>query len=419
MISNKTEDLITPEITMQTISGINPAAMPSYMTLGMTAMTLESFSGKQDVKDYFEKLDSRAELDGWTDEVKLKLVKYRLSGEAYTFYKADPAVFNEKNYTEFKNKFLEKFTPSRIPGQALIKLSKCYQRHDESISNYVIRLKSLGAQILADDLKKAPKENIPGLKQKNLELVLNQFRLGIKKEMLKNLTPLLMRTDNLTIEKAENFAKQFELSDMMVSTRYQNNSNTVFAIHTPQCYFCGRNNHYTKDCRIRNQTHQNKNYQNTSNFNNQSRPNYNTQRSARFENNTTRDNYQLKNNPNGHFNQFNNNKQFYDNGYNNYQSRQYNFPNQSNTKFRSTYQSKPPENFKSNAGYYNQTKNYESRNYRATNTMNDGQSKNRWGQNNAPRQDSNQNGPPNLNVNQVEALNMDGLSLQPRRKSLL
>ncbi|KAK4882524.1 hypothetical protein RN001_005843 [Aquatica leii] len=67
-------------------------------------------------------------------------------------------------------------------------------------------------EILAEDLQNAVQENIPGLKQKCEELVLNQFRIGIKKELMKQLTPLLMRTENLNLEAAEKFAKQFELS---------------------------------------------------------------------------------------------------------------------------------------------------------------------------------------------------------------
>ncbi|KAK4885165.1 hypothetical protein RN001_001436 [Aquatica leii] len=224
-----------------------------------------------------------------------------------------------------------KFSPARIPGQALLRLSKCYQRHDESIANYVIRLKSLGNEILAEDLQNAVQENIPGLKQKCEELVLNQFRIGIKKELMKQLTPLLMRTENLNLETAEKFAKQFELSELMINSR--NQSSVVMTVQERKCFYCGKNNHFSQNCRFRIDERNKRNYSNQHhNFQNvrQETP---KQQHYRYENYKTNYNHHQQHPSRFHVNNFQkhnfryNNKSFHNDNV----PRDYSFLRRNNT----------------------------------------------------------------------------------------
>ncbi|KAK4887480.1 hypothetical protein RN001_003751 [Aquatica leii] len=374
----------------------NPTNVQPFITLGMIANTLESFSGRQDVRDYFEKLEHRASLDGWSDEITLKLVKFRLTGEAYQFYKSDAAVYNETNYSIFKKKMYGKFLPARIPGQALLRLSKCYQRHDESIANYVIRLKSLGNEILAEDLQNAVQENIPGLKQKCEELVLNQFRIGIKKESMKQLTPLLMRTENLNLETAEKFAKQFELSELMINSR--NQSSVVMAVQERKCFYCGKNNHFSQNCRFRIDERNKRNYSNQHhNFQNvrQETP---KQQHYRYENYKTNYNHHQQHPSRFHVNNFQkhnfryNNKSFHNDNV----PRDNSFLRRNNTYKEEVRDQQRQTNPRNTAHQYRiypeNAKNY-------TNNPDHIQPIRK------------------LNVNPVEALSIKGLSLKPRETS--
>ncbi|KAG5871239.1 hypothetical protein JTB14_007119 [Gonioctena quinquepunctata] len=62
--------------------------VPAMYSLGMVATTLDDFSGK-DAERYFEKLELRSKLDGWTEDETVKSLKFKLIGEAYNYLKSD------------------------------------------------------------------------------------------------------------------------------------------------------------------------------------------------------------------------------------------------------------------------------------------------------------------------------------------
>lgn len=221
--------------------------LPPGFSLGMVANTVESFSGKERVEEYFEKIEIRARLDNWDEKTTIDIIRLRLTGEAYRFFKTDPCLaLPAISYADFKEKFVKRFAPIQVPGEALIKLGRCVQKHDESVSDYVTRLKSLGAIIAKEDALTASATEIAGMKKKTDEIVLHQFKAGIKREYMHNLGPLFMRTANLTIDLAEEFARQEELNNLMLKNRQHTGS--ILAI---TCYKCGQENHLANECRVR------------------------------------------------------------------------------------------------------------------------------------------------------------------------
>lgn len=221
------------------------------MTLGMIANTVDCFSGRERVREYFDKIELRARLDNWDEKTTLNIIKYRLTGNAYQFYKSDSTLDSELvGYATFKERLIKKFSPVTLPGEALLNLTKCYQRHEESVAHFVIRLKTFGADILKEDLLAAKPNEKAGLEKKCNELVLNQFRIGLKRELLRQLGPVLMRTEHLTIEKAEEYARQEELNDLMLRNRQP--TVPVMAVNSITCYQCGKTGHVARNCRPQN-----------------------------------------------------------------------------------------------------------------------------------------------------------------------
>lgn len=223
-----------------------PAIISATYPLGMIAATLESFSGKDAVR-YFEKMEQRSSLDGWSEEQTLKLIKFKLTGEAYNFFKADPTL-DTLTFNDLKARFIRKFLPIKLPGEAQLNFSRCYQRQDESVSSYCTRLKSLGAQLLKEDLEGADVDEVAGLKRKNKDILISQFKIGLRKDLLKEVGILLLREPDLDLEKAEQIVKLQETTQMMVHGKEK--SSRVFQINQEKkCFQCGKTGHIARECR--------------------------------------------------------------------------------------------------------------------------------------------------------------------------
>lgn len=214
--------------------------------LGIIATTLTDFTGRDPAR-YLDKLEQRAKLDDWTEEITLKLLKFKFTGAAHDFFKSEPSL-DGLNYSELKSKLLTKFSPKRLPGESLYKLSQCYQRHDEDVAAFCTRLRLLGAKALEDDLKGATTEEYPGIKKKNRELLLNQFKMGLKKDLLKETGVLLLKEEELNLEKAEALVALQETTMMMVTGK-SSGQRVAFVEEKKTCQHCGKYGHLTRDCR--------------------------------------------------------------------------------------------------------------------------------------------------------------------------
>ncbi|KAG5874910.1 hypothetical protein JTB14_028480 [Gonioctena quinquepunctata] len=186
-------------------------------------------------------------LDGWTEDETVKLLKFKLIGEAYSYLKSDTGL-DSPSYYDLKNKFLKKFTPSKLPGESQWNLSRCFQRLDEEVSSFRTRLRIIGAKLLREDLSGATLEEEAGIRKKNKELLLNQFKIGLRKDLMKTTGVLLLREENLDLEKAENLVKLQETTLSMMQGRMSNMK--ISTVKTERvCYTCGKPGHIARECR--------------------------------------------------------------------------------------------------------------------------------------------------------------------------
>ena len=238
------------------------------MGLGVFANSLESFSGKENVKEFFERVEQRAELDNISDNQLLKVIKCKLVGNAYQYFKSETSLNSPStSYQQLKSALVDRFTPLRIPGAAQFKLTQIYQRANESVGQFVTRLKLTGQEALEEDLATASEAQQPGIVKKNADAVLAQFKLGLKREILRVIGILLMRESSLTIEQASTIAEQEELNQAVLnSTRFSAHGleyredawnqpqASKFQVRTPtidavKCFNCLKSGHLAKNCK--------------------------------------------------------------------------------------------------------------------------------------------------------------------------
>lgn len=81
----------------------------------MVVANLETFSGKK-FNRYFKKFGQSARLDGWLQEQRVKLLKYKFVGDAYKFLKSFSG-FGLLSYGDYKARFIQRFTLIHLPGR--------------------------------------------------------------------------------------------------------------------------------------------------------------------------------------------------------------------------------------------------------------------------------------------------------------
>lgn len=117
----------------------------------------------------------------------------------------------------------------------MIKLTACFQGHDEQVIDFVTCLKFLGTAIMREDLATAQQIKYREL-LKMPRIGASPIQDGHKKEYMQNTGSLLMRIKNLTINQAENFARQEKFNVQMFTHR----ETSVMSI---ECYRCGGSTH--------------------------------------------------------------------------------------------------------------------------------------------------------------------------------
>ncbi|KAG5866375.1 hypothetical protein JTB14_021888 [Gonioctena quinquepunctata] len=146
----------------------------------------------------------------------------------------------------FENKFLKKFTPSKLPGESQWNLSRCFQRLDEEVSSFCTRLRIIGAKLLREDLSGATPEEEAGIR-KRIRSFFESVQNRLRKDLMKETGVLLLREENLDLEKAENLGNprdhllmmQGRMSNMKIST-----------VETERvCYTCGKPGHLAREGR--------------------------------------------------------------------------------------------------------------------------------------------------------------------------
>lgn len=226
------------------IATVFPPNRAQYPSLGSIAVSLESFNGKEVIR-YFDKLEQRSQLDSWTKVDTLKILKYRLAGPAYDYFKSDTTL-DALSYDEFKIKLITKFSHRKRPGEDQLNLNRCLQGPGEEVNAFCTRIRILGGKVLKEDLRSANAGEESGLRRKNQELMVNQFKLGLKKDLFRLVGAELIGTDNLSLERCEELAEHHEMVQEIIQGRRLNHD--IAEVREVVCYRCKKIGHISRNC---------------------------------------------------------------------------------------------------------------------------------------------------------------------------
>lgn len=170
----------TPIVSPQT-QNVQPmqAGQAGYLPLPNISFgidTISNFTGRQNVHEFLNSIEVTSTLFNWNDETKATILKMKLKGQAFDFLLSDRGLINSRDWSDLKTKLVKHSAPRPTPYQAVSKFNGIRQFNQESVNEYVLRIKKAGKEIIK--LTGDPVTDI--ILQENLDrMLLTQFINGL------------------------------------------------------------------------------------------------------------------------------------------------------------------------------------------------------------------------------------------------
>ena len=255
-------------------------------------------------KYFFDTIETLANKDEYTDDERLIIAKSRIRGDALTHLINSPSLSSEKNYGNFKDKFLDFFEQKTSRTVCQYQFSNIKMYPSETVRQFANRVCNATDKFFGPiDLSQEP------LKQVYDQTLLSKFLEGIRDEYKRE----ILTKDPKNLKEAISFIELLETNEQIMKPQTVNaieRPNELLQKHiqsthemiaalskkieslsvrpnlanNPQirkfCSFCKRNNHSNEECYFKN-----KNEQTTTTFRNshfpRSRPLFRQQRDSR------------------------------------------------------------------------------------------------------------------------------------------
>lgn len=209
---------------------------------------------KETTTFFFSQFDQISEMAGWDEHEKATILKAKCTGAARQFLILDTDLINCNVYTQVKNKFQDHFTKKQSLIELNLQFANMAMREHESVRDFAERIKRAGTQFMGAS-------NVISQEASQMldKILLTKFIEGILPELQREV--VLKGPDNFN-EAVETALKCQSASEMFARLRI--NAVGVNNMHaTPEqptnhqslapsnhmfCMYCGKNNHFAKDC---------------------------------------------------------------------------------------------------------------------------------------------------------------------------
>jgi len=160
-----------------------------------------TFSGliSENIDTFIKKYNRAANINGWSDEEKIKFLPLYLEGPALTFYDNNESnLINDTKWADLENKLESEFKPTAQLDMLKLLLQKRKQLDDEQTINYVNEIESLCKRIN------------PSMPETEL---IHTIIKGLKPNIIRHIGVL----DNNTLKQLKDNIRKYELIEFMVT----------------------------------------------------------------------------------------------------------------------------------------------------------------------------------------------------------
>lgn len=216
-----------------------------------------------DISSYLERMDFLFMCNVIEEEKKVPLFLTLIGGEAYILLKdlVSPDLPSEKSYQELKMELKDRFSPKKIVIAERFRFQKCNQQHGESISTFIVKLKSLSKSCeFGQFLKEALRDRfVCGLSSELIQTkLLSKFELtfdtacttALSMEMTTNQMKSLQPKEsvNKIVKSRSQIKREESKEDSKFSRRVnERGSSQGFSTNLKPYFRCGRN-HNARNC---------------------------------------------------------------------------------------------------------------------------------------------------------------------------
>ena len=129
-------------------------------TLANAITTFLGEANGQSITFFIKNLADLTLIEGWTDQMKVWMLRNKLVGKATNYVNSIPLLTNENDFDTLCNKLIEHFTTSQFPQELQAEFSNLAHHPKESVQQLAVRITSVVKRFVPNPRNSPDLENV-------------------------------------------------------------------------------------------------------------------------------------------------------------------------------------------------------------------------------------------------------------------